>query len=110
MILLRDPVPPFLNPNPSSLRPRLHFQCRCRPEWGTNAESFRTSRFRPNGGAREEDKREASGKEEKRKWWSDYNDDGYDSLDDEYDDFDFFNDGPEESLLDKFWILKVILF
>lgn len=110
MILLHNPVPPplNLNPNSSSLRSRLHFQCRSQPEWGTNAESVRTGRFGPKRGVKEEEKREAFDKEEKRKWWSDYSNDGYDSLDDEYDDFDLFDEN--ESILDKFWILKVILF
>ncbi|KAJ1690473.1 hypothetical protein LUZ63_014628 [Rhynchospora breviuscula] len=106
--------PPSLNPNPypTSLRPRLLFQCHCRPEWGTNAESVRPGWFGPKGSRsnrgveeEEEEKREAFDKEEKRKWWSDYSNDGYDSLD---DDFDWFDDDEDESILDKFWILKVL--
>ncbi|KAJ3685816.1 hypothetical protein LUZ61_014980 [Rhynchospora tenuis] len=110
--LLSLSQPPSLNPNPSSLRPRLLFQCHCRPEWGTNAESVRPGWFGPKGSRSnrvEEEKREAFDKEERRKWWSDYSNDGYDSLDDDGfdDDFDLFDDD-DESFLDKFWILKVL--
>ncbi|KAJ4770536.1 hypothetical protein LUZ62_065770 [Rhynchospora pubera] len=104
--------PPSLNhiPYPTSLRPRLLFRCHCRSEWGTNAESVRPGWFGHKGSRsnREAEEEEEEEEKEKRKWWSDYSNDGYDSLDDGFDDFGLFDDDEDESLLDKFWILKVL--
>lgn len=120
MILLHkhNPVllspPPSLSPNPipSSLRPRFRFRCHSRPEWEASAESVRPGRFgprglRPNRGGEGGEEGEAFEREEKRRWWSDYNDDGYESLNDDYDEFDLFDDELDESIWDKFWFLKV---